>query len=95
MNLYESSDNLAMLIKSETRSTVDITICYHLYRSQIYSDSREAFGIEITCLYDGKRDHSYFDDITSNRERALEIFNILSDNLVTPCTLSDILEDIL
>jgi len=95
MNHYESDDNSPTLITSIKKSSEEITICYYLYRSQIYPDSREAFGIEITSLFDGKCDRSYFDEITSARERALELFNILSDNFVTPCTLSEILEDML
>ena len=40
-------------------------------------------------------DSSFAFDITDEKEKALEIFGMLVDETVTPCTLMNVLEDIL
>ena len=92
---YEITDNLNTPIMSYTKFNDEITLVYNLYRAEINYESRCAYAIEIISLLCGQSDYAVFSDITSEEKRAHEIFEIISSNFVTPCTLSEILEDIL
>lgn len=70
-------------------------LVYKLIQSQYQDDDSEVscYGVEIECTLFGGLETSKFINITSKLELAKELFNLLCDNLVTPISLKDIVED--
>ena len=70
--------------------------------SELYSDSWDtslqghviSYGIGITKTDEDSLEEIYIGDVTSDGEKAQKILRLLADNLVTPCGLRDVLEDI-
>jgi len=52
------------------------------------------FGIEVVKTESGKTERAYIGEVTADMAKAYEIFKLLSSNLVTPCSLREVLEDI-
>ena len=70
-------------------------LTYTLYRSKFKIDGRRIFSVKITLADEVGAYDAFACDITRNRSRAFQIYNLLCKGTVTPCTLNDILEDIL
>lgn len=64
---------------------------YSLYEAHLASEDRLSYSIVVSS----DDDSACADDITSLRETAVHIFEAVSNGEVTPCTLFDVLEDIL
>lgn len=87
-----SSDNI---LSSADKEMSGITVNYRLYCSRIDSENRDSYSVSVTSCFNNNTETVLAKDISSERERASEIFSLISENFVTPCTLFDILEDIL
>jgi len=72
----------------------EIKLNYHLFRSKTKSNGRYIYSVCISSRSDSNEVNFVY-DITRTRSRADEIFKLLHTGVVTPCTLNDILEDIL
>ena len=92
---YDSRINNLELIKSEKRTTDAINLEYYLYRAYLEAEQRDSYVIEVQSFFCGKRDDAVAHDISSLKYKAEELFTIISENFVTPCTLLAVLEDIL
>ena len=72
-----------------------LTIVTVLLRTDL--DDTSSFSLSVTLHTENTddMDSRFLKDITRDPKTASEIFQILRDGMVTPCTVSDILEDIL
>ena len=73
----------------------EITVHYTLYKSKIKELNRFVYSIATTTYYKASTESYIACDVTSEEDRAVEIFEIITNSFVTSCTLKDILEDIL
>lgn len=69
----------------------ELKLHYSLYEAWLENEGRYSYAIAVTS----DDDTVCADDVTSLRETALRLFDTVSLGEVTPCTLFDILEDIL
>ncbi len=81
----------------ETVRLANSKMQYRLFQSECEVDENRVlcFGIEIICNLFGEVEEKRIDDITTKYEVAKELFNLLCENLVTPVSMSDIVEDYL
>ena len=73
--------------------------CYHLsyalYRSGFTVNGEHVYSLSVTIQSLRETENAFACDVTRSRSRALSLFETISRGLVTPCTLYDILEDML
>jgi len=73
----------------------DAVLYYELIR-EVPSPGRTAYGILSRITYtNGKREEYLVHDITDDRDKAEEFYYKILSGTVTPCTLTDILSDLL
>ncbi len=80
--------------KAETNYRISIGdggLVYNVVRSKC--EGADTLGVEIRCKLFGNDDHVIIEDISSNVDMVKELINLMADNLVTPCTAKDIVED--
>lgn len=80
--------------KAETGYRISIGgggLVYNVVRSKCGSD--DTLGVEVKCKLFGNDDHIVIEDISSNTEMIKELINLMAENLVTPCTAKDVVED--
>lgn len=83
------------LIAVRERSEQGIRVSYYLYESPFTIDDRYIYSITVeTNTTDGK-DRVSACDVSRDKQTAQQLLDLLSDGMVTSCTLCDILEDIL
>lgn len=80
---------------SKTVTQDSLKLTYTLYSSYKEKSGRLSFDLEVVSDYSELSDYCTAFDVTSESSRAIELFDTVCNNLVTPCTLCDILEDIL
>lgn len=77
----------------------NLLACYHLLSSRITpeeSASADVFGIGVELFSDEFLvSHSEIHDISTDKQKVSGLLKLLSENLVTPLTLKDIVEDYL
>lgn len=78
-------------IRKRDISIEDLRLEYTLYESMNAHEARYVYSVSVSC----GTEFACADDISSLRIRADELFEILSGGAVTPCTLFEVLEDIL
>lgn len=68
---------------------------YFLYSSRI--GRRDSYSVRVRLHDEGRgtRESEEVNDITSLRDEALRIFSAVSDGLVTPMTLYDVIYDLI
>ena len=81
----------------ESISLANGKIVYKLFQSLCEVDERTVlcYGIEIICSLFGDVETESIPDITTKYEIAKELYDSVSENLVTPVVLRDIVEDFL
>ncbi|HKM32715.1 MAG TPA: DUF6514 family protein [Oscillospiraceae bacterium] len=62
---------------------------------QSNEDGHQSYGIELKCSLFGDEDTARIDDISTDFRFMKNLVDILAENLVTPCTARDIVQDIL
>ena len=62
------------------------------YPDDFYDD--RTFGICVVRTEEDSFEEVCVNDVTADAQKAAEILNLLSENLVTPCCLREVLEDI-
>ncbi len=92
MKKYE---NNLLMIKEKSIEVDEMLLTYRLFRSLRRSSGRFVYSISVQLSSNVTSESSFVYDITRTRSRAEELFTIIYEGTVTPCTLSDILEDIL
>lgn len=88
-------ENNLLRIKEKSIEIEEMKLTYTLFRSLRKSSGRFVYSLSVQLSSNGKSESSFVYDITRTRSRADELFTIICEGTVTPCTLSDILEDIL
>ncbi len=79
----------------QTEQKVPISLQYYILKGWIPEENRIMYGIEIEMQGAGQKESSYYLDVTSIENRAMEILALLAKYTVTPVTLRDVLEDLL
>ena len=82
-------------IKSHSIKTDEIELHYELYRGVLTAENRSCFSVAVNCIFNGENDTSFAYDISSLRDSAESVFDQLCSGMVTPCTLFDVLENLL
>ena len=88
-------ENRGEAIKEHEIQTDRICLQYILYHRFSKDEERESYSIEISSFFENEKETAFAHDISSLRETAEEIFNTLCISLVTPCSLYDVLEELL
>ncbi len=73
----------------------NLNLKYTLFKRTTQTDGRQIFSIEISISSENGTESAFAHDITSVPSRARDIFEILHSGVVTPCTMNDVLENIL
>lgn len=71
------------------------TITYRLSETMGEGKCRTIYSVSVSIRKDSYFDEKTAYDITRIRQKALWIFDMLWKNTVTPCTLTDVLEELL
>lgn len=82
-------------IKTSSVSISGMHLHYFLHETDLQSQNRKSYSIQIRKESFHDREEAWAYDITSLHSRAVEIFRLIVGGTVTPCTLTDILEDLL
>lgn len=72
-----------------------LRIEYSLYETKFKVHGRRIYSICITSKYNNIIESVFTSDISRFKPQAIYIFKTLCKNTVTPCTLNDVLENIL
>ncbi len=89
-----STYNLETILE-RYRETDNLYLKYTLFKSTSRTNGRQIFSIEISISSESETESAFAHDITSIPSRALEIYEALYCGTVTPCTINDVLENIL
>ena len=87
MSTSDKYENAIHEIQREVRKAETLSICYILYRV----DTEKATYYAIEIILDGEWNMQM---LGVHEMRALRLFEILVNELVTPCTLSEVLHDL-
>lgn len=87
------SHNEVILTESLGNGKIIYRLIYSV--SELEGEPHECFGIEVECLLFGEMELVRIQDVTSILEDAKELFYLLCDNLVTPVSLTEIIDDFL
>ncbi len=68
---------------------------YFLYSSHVGGRESYSVGVSLHDTVRGTRESELVRDVTSLRDEALRIFSAVSDGLVTPMTLYDVIYDLI
>lgn len=82
-------------VKHMSLDCEDYSLEYDLLKSVFKVRGRYLYSISVSISDGVVSETKLAHDITRLRRRALEIFDIFTRNTVTPCTLFEILSDIL
>ena len=83
------------LIKHREKTIKGLHLKYSLLKTENIISRHSIYSVRIDATQNGVSEYKLAFDISRNLIIATNIFNILVRNTVTPCTLFDILEDIL
>ncbi len=81
--------------RQETREAEGYSLTYTLWKFRGEGAFGTVFSVTVSAIKGTYSDEKNAYDITRNKRRAGKIFDLLVRNTVTPCTLIDVLEDIL
>lgn len=89
------TDTLGTTIKTDSSAIGEMRLEYSLCRSQKRICGRYSYSISLREENDGETGTVYAADVSRTRERALELFNLISKGQVTSCTFYELLSEIL
>ena len=95
MEPIQTNENRGEIIQFRSADVEDLHLEYRLYESRQTADRRRCYAISAAVLSHGDREEVCVCDVTRTKRRALSLFRLICDGLVTPCTLTDVLEDLL
>jgi len=87
--------NLGTAIKVYRLSVDKYDLIYTLYKLYDNVEERYCYSISVSMTEGAEWQSEYAYDISSCEESSVEIFTIISEGEVFPCTLLEVLEDIL
>lgn len=82
-------------IRSCSVSIYGMRLDYILHETRIAEEKRNSYSISIQKYADASREYVVAPDVSSIRSRAVDLFNRVVSGTVTPCTLLDVIEDLL
>ncbi|MBO5274458.1 MAG: hypothetical protein J6I45_07585 [Clostridia bacterium] len=68
-------------------------LCYRIFAGR--EDNRHVYSLYVTLEQGSHCESDFIFDITSSREATQCLLDLLSRNTVTPCTLREVLDEIL
>ena len=83
------------IISEKETNTDNLRLTYTLFQSKHKRSGRHIYSVGISVSDGDCVDSNFVYDITRLKTKAESIFKLLYENTVTPCTLNDVLEDIL
>ena len=95
MNTALIPDDPGSVIRAQKADADRYHLSYTLYRTDFTVGGGHAYSLAVTVESASGRETAFAGDITRKRSRALKLFALISRGLVTPCTLFDVLEDML
>ncbi len=88
-------NGLGRIVATEERTMSDVHVTYTLYSSEFQIDERHIYSVELTTTSTDGTDTVAACDISRDHDNAMKLFMLLVNEVVTSCTLRDVLEDIL
>ncbi len=82
-------------IKSCSVSIYGMRLDYILHETEITEEERKSYSISVQKQTPSSREEAFAPDVSSIRSFAVGLFDRIVAGTVTPCTLTDILEDLL
>ncbi len=82
------------IVKSE-KSLYGFVLRYVLYECYLEEANRYAYSIAVTKKENSETETAFAYDVSSIRRRAKELYDTVRRHDVTPCTLIDVLENLL
>lgn len=82
-------------IKSCSVSIYGMRLDYILSETELPEEDRKSYSISIRKQTPSLREEAFAPDVSSIRNYAVGLFDKIVTGIVTPCTLMDILEDLL
>lgn len=94
------SDNILTEIRGESIKENDICIGelslhFSLYECWMKNEQRHAYTLSVTSVLNQDIETVCAHDVSSQRDTAVQIYDTVCRELVTPCTLFDVLEELL
>ncbi len=83
------------LVRSREAEAAGYRLTYSLYRSAFSVDGEHIYSLSVRIRDLFSEETAFAYDVSRQRGRALRLFELVSRGLVTPCTLYDVLEDLL
>jgi len=93
--LTEQNKKNCKRIREETVETEGFEITYSLFERRGEGEFGTVFSVTVSIEKGGVREEKTAFDITRRKNKACGIFELLVRNTVTPCTLCEVLSDIL
>lgn len=90
LHMPRNTDNITKTMEWE-----GYTITYRLSETEGEGKYKTIYSVSVSIRKDSYFDEKTAFDITRIRQKALWIFNMLWKNTVTPCTLIEVLEELL
>ena len=87
--------NAGVLLRAWETDAFGFHLAYALYRRKLSVRGEHAYSIAVRISSPGYADSAFACDVTRSRTRAVRLFDAVTRGLVTPCTLFDVLEDLL
>ena len=82
-------------IKSCSVSIYGMRLDYILCETELPEEDRKSYSIQIRKQTPSQKEEAFAPDVSSIRNFAVGLFDKLVTGIVTPCTMLDILEDLL
>jgi len=82
-------------IKSCSVSIYGMRLDYILHETEIPTEKRKSYSISVHKQTSSAVEEACAADISSIRSVAVDLFDLIAAGTVTPCTLLDIVEDLL
>lgn len=82
-------------IRSCSVSVYGMRLDYILHETRIHEEERKSYSISVHKQTPASCEDAFAPDISSIRSRAVDLFNLIVSGTVTPCTLLEVLEDLL
>lgn len=89
------TDTLGTTIKTDSSTIGEMRLEYRLCRSRKRICGRYSYSIYLNEENDGETGTVYAADVSRTRQRAVELFNLISKGQVTSCTFYEVLSEIL
>ena len=90
------SDNFIMTQTKTLKASENLSVTYDLIESSFSTEKEDYiyYSLLVTSSLDNNRDDKvFFSDIERDKNNAIKIFNLISNNDVTPISVIDVISD--